>query len=195
MPPRRSDPRAVLFERIRTSPPKFVHLVGVPYAVQVEESDDPARVDHVWLTLEVPPFGRLRVAINTLSRLNRDAGFDGRMRVAILPSTYEEKPNTGLEEFPGFDYAKLEARQKVTYELLDHDAMVELLVGRAKKAIRAEVWGDLYAQEHIGLHQIHSRRASAAVALDVKNRDGALKLYYPEDNLAEMFLFKFHGQP
>jgi hypothetical protein len=29
----------------------------------------------------------------------------------------------------------------------------------------------------------------------VKNRDGALKLYYPQDNAAEAFLFKFDGQP
>ncbi len=195
MPARRPDPRAILFERIRTSPPKFVHLVGVPYAVQVEQSVDPSRLDHVWLTLEVPPFGRLRVAVNTLSRLNRDAGHDPRVRVGIVRSTYEEKPNTGLEEFPGFDYAKLEATEKITYELYEHDPLSEMLVTKAKTAVRAEVWGELYAQDHIGLHQIHCRRASCAVKLDLKNRDGALKLYYPEENAAELFLFKFCGQP
>lgn len=195
MPVRRPDPRAILFERIRSSPPKFVHLVGVPYSAQIEPADDPSRLDHVWLTLEVPPFGRLRVAINTLSRLNRDAGFDGRVRVAILRSTYAQKPNTGLEEFPGLDYAKIEAAENASYEPYEREALAELLVSRAKKAIRAEVWGDLYARDHIGLHQIHGRRASAAVALDLKNRDGALKLYYPEGNAAEMFLFKFAGQP
>ncbi len=195
MPARRPDPRAILIERIRTSPPKFVHLVGVPYAVQVEQSEDPSRLDHVWLTLEVPPFGRLRVAVNTLSRLNRDAGHDSRVRVGIVRSTYAEKPNTGLEEFPGFDYAKLEAKEKVTYDLYEHDSLSEMLVTKAKKAVRAEVWGELYAQDHIGLHQIHSRRSSCAVKLDLKNRDGALKLYYPEENAAELFLFKFCGQP
>jgi hypothetical protein len=194
MPARRPDPRAVLFERIRTSPPKFVHLVGVPYAVQIEQTDDLTRLDHVWLTLEVPPFGRLRVAINTLSRLNRDAGFDARIRVGIVPGTYTEKPNTGLEEFPGFDYAKIEAKEKVVYENFEHDPLAELLVTKAKAALRAEVWGDLYAREHIGLHQIHCRRASCAVKLDLRNRDGALKLYYPEGH-SELFLFKFCGQP
>ena len=192
---RRPDPRAVLFERIRTSPPKFVHLVGVPYAVQVEDSEDPLRRDHVWLTLEVPPFGRVRVAINTLSRFNRDAGFDARVRVGIVRSTYAEKPNTGLEEFPGFDYAKIEAKEKLVYEFYEHEPLAELLVAKAKVAVRAEVWGELYAQDHIGLHQIHSRRASCAVTRQLKNRDGALKLYYPEDNAAELFLFKFCGQP
>lgn len=195
MAARRPDPRAILFERIRTSPPKFVHLVGVPYAVQVEQSEDQSRVDHVWLTLEVPPFGRLRVAVNTISKLNRDGGFDARVRVGIVRSTYDEKPNTGLEEFPGFDYAKIEAKEKTAFEFYEHDPLTELLVERAKKAIRAEVWGELYARDHIGLHQIHSRRASCAVKLDLKNRDGALKLYYPEENAAELFLFKFCGQP
>jgi hypothetical protein len=195
MPIKRPDARAVLFERIRTSPPKFVHIIGVPYAVQVEQSEDPARLDHVWLTLEVPPFGRLRVAVNTLSRLNRDAGFDSTVRLGIVASTYGEKPNTGLEEFPGFDYAKIEAKEKVAFESFEREALSELLATRAKTAIRAEVWGDLYARDHIGLHQIHSRRASCAVKPDLRNRDGALKLYYPEGNRAELFLFKFCGQP
>lgn len=194
MPNKRPDARAILFERIRTSPPKFVHLVGVPYFVEVEPVVDPAKRDHVWITLEVPPFGRLRLAVNTMSRLNRDAGFDGRVRVAIIRSTYTEKPDTGLEEFPGFDYAKVETKENAFYETLDHDAVVELLVTKAKLAIRAEVWGELYAQDHLGLHQIHSRRASCAVPRDLRNRDGALKLYYPAENLAELLLFKFCGQ-
>ena len=192
---KRPDARAILFERIRTSPPKFVHLVGVPYFVEVEPETDPEKVDHVWITLEVPPFGRLRLAMNTLSRLNRDGGFDARMRVGNIRSTYTEKPPTGLEECPGFDYAKIEAKENVFYEHYEHAPLVELLVGKTKSAIRAEVWGELYARDHIGLHQIHSRRASCAVKLDLKNRDGALKLYYAAENAAELLLFKFCGQP
>jgi hypothetical protein len=195
MPARRPDPRAILFERIRTSPPKFVHLVGVPYAVQVEAATDPLKLDHVWITLEVPPFGRLLISINTLSKWSRDAGFDARVRLAIVPSTYLEKPNTGLEEFPGFDYARIEATEKPAFQIYEREALAELLAAKAKIAIRAEVWGELYASDHIGLHQIHSRRASTAVPRDLKNRDGALKLYYPEENRAELLLFKFAGQP
>ena len=41
----------------------------------------------------------------------------------------------------------------------------------------------------------HSNRASSAVPQDLKGRDGAFKLFYPQDNLAEAFLFKFCGQP
>lgn len=191
---KRPDARAILFERIRTSPPKFVHVVGVPYFVEVEPASDPEKIDHVWITLEVPPFGRLRLAVNTLSRLNREAGFDARIRVGIVRSTYTEKPPTGLEECPAFDYGKIEAQNNVFYEFYEHEALLELLVTRAKSAVRAEVWGELYARDHIGLHQIHSRRKSCSVPLDLKNRDGALKLFYAADNAAELFLFKFCGQ-
>jgi hypothetical protein len=192
---KRPDARAILFDRIRTSPPKFVHLVGVPYFVEVEPETDPGKVDHVWITLEVPPFGRLRLAVNTISRLNRDGGFDARVRVGIVRSIYTEKPPPGLEECPGLDYAKIEAKQNVFYETFEHEALAELLVTKAKSAIRAEVWGELYARDHIGLHQIHCRRASCAVKLDLKSRDGALKLYYAVENAAELLLFKFCGQP
>ena len=191
---RRADSRTLLFEKIRTTPPKFVHVTGVPYTVEVEQSEYPLRVDHVWITLEVPPFGRVRAAINTISRFNRDAGFDARVRVGIVPGTWEEKPENGLMEEPGQDYAMIEAALPVTYEFFEHDPLCELLVTKAKIAVRAEVWGELYAQEHLGVHQIHSRRASCAVTRDIKGRDGALKLYYA-DNTTELFLFKFCGQP
>ena len=192
---RRPDARALLFERIRTTPAKFVHVRGVPYTVAIEESNDPLKIDHVWLTLEVPPFGRLRAAINTVSRINRDAGFDPRVRVGIVRSAYTEKPATGLEECSGQDYARIEATQKIEYEPYEREALAEMLVTKMKAAVRVEVWGELYARDHLGIHQIHSRRASSAVPRDYKNRDGALKLYYPTENLAELMLFKFCGQP
>ena len=191
---RRADSRTLLFEKIRTSPPKFVHVTGVPYTVELEKSEDPLLVDHVWITIEAPPFGRIRASINTLSRFNRDAGFDGRVRVGIVAGTWEEKPENGLLEERGQDYAMIEAALPVTYEFHAHEALSELLVTKAKSAVRAEVWGELYAQEHLGVHQIHSRRASCALERDIKGRDGALKLYYA-DNTTELFLFKFCGQP
>ncbi len=192
---RKADARALLFERIRNSPPKFVHVVGVPYAVEVEQTEDPLRNDHVWITIEAPPFGRLRCAINTLSRFNRDAGFDSRVRVAIMTSTWTERPPTNLEEVNGLDYAVIDIQLGLKYEAYEHQPLSELIVARAKTAIRAEVWGELYAGDTLGVHQIHCRRASCAVKSDVKSRDGALKLYYAQDNAAEMFFFKFCGQP
>ena len=192
---RRPDARALLFEKIRTSPPKFVHVIGVPYFVEREPSVDPQNADHIYITLEAPPFGRLRAVVNTFSRLNRDGGFDARIRVGIVKSTWTEKPAPGLNEQAGQDYAKLEKTANVFYETYESDPLAELLMERAKRAVRVEIWGDLYAQTHLGIHQIHSRRASCAVPADVKNHDGALKLYYAEENAAELFLFKFCGQP
>ena len=192
---KRPDARALLFEKIRTSPPKFVHVTGVPYAVEREVSEDPANADHIYITLEAPPFGRLRAAVNTLSRFNRDAGADGRIRVGIVKSSWTEKPAPALVEEHDQDYAKIEAAKNVTYEFYENESLAALLMERAKRAVRVEVWGDLYARDHLGIHQIHSRRGSCAVTADIKNRDGALKLYYGEDNTAELFLFKFCGQP
>lgn len=188
------DARALLYERIRTRPAKFVHVRGVPYTVTHEVAENPADADHVHLTIEVPPYGRLRAAVNTFSRLNRDAGFDPRVRMGIVASAYEKKPEPGLEELPGQDYAQLEAILPVTYEHCDREPLGALLMEKMKRAVRAEVWGDLYARDHLGIHQIHSRRASCAVPLDLRNRDGALQLYYP-DNVCELLLFKFCGQP
>ena len=188
------DARTLLFERIRTRPAKFVHVRGVPYTVSHEVAENPEDADHIHLTLEVPPFGRLRAAVNTFSRLNRDAGFDPRVRMAIIVAPYEKKPDPGLEELPGQDYALLEAILPITYELYDREPLAALLMEKMKIAVRAEIWGELYARDHLGIHQIHSRRASCAVAIDLKNRDGALKLYYPTDNLSELLLFKFCGQ-
>ena len=192
---RKADARTLLFERIRTSPPKFVHVTGVPYIVEKEPAEDEEKIDHVWITVEAPPFGRLRCTLNTLSRLNRDAGHDGRVRVGIVRMPWVEKPVPALEECVGQDYAQLEKTVGVEYVLYERDALCEMLLEKAKAAVRVEVWGDLFAREHLGVHQIHSRRASCAVPADVKKRDGALKLYYLEDNLSELFLFKFCGQP
>lgn len=188
------DARTLLYERIRTRPVKFVHVRGVPYTVTHEITENPEDADHIHLTLEVPPFGRLHAAVNTFSKLNRDAGFDSRIRMGIVSAPYEKKPAPGLEELPGQDYAQLEAILPIAYESYEREPLAALLMEKMKRAVRAEVWGELYARDHLGIHQIHSRRASSAVRFDVRNRDGALKFYYP-DNLSELLLFKFCGQP
>ena len=192
---RRPDARALLFERIRTSPPKFVHVRGVPYTVAVEEGEDPLKANHVYLNVEVPPFGRLRVAVNTLSCLSHDAGFDPRVRVGIIRSTYTEKPAPSLEECNGLDYAKQEEKHGVKFEICEQAALTGMLVAKMKVAIRVEIWGELYARDHLGIHQVHSRRASKAMPVEEPTREGELKLNYPQDNAAEAFLFKFDGPP
>jgi hypothetical protein len=193
--PRRPDARTLLFEKIRTSPPRFVHVTGVPYAVEREKKEEPEKIDLIWLTVEAPPYGRLRVSLNTVSLQAIGRGLDGRLRVGIVNSTWTEKPAPGLVEDPGQDYGKIEAAFKVSYEPMESEALATMLLERAKRAIRAEIWGELHAKEFLGIRQIHCRRASDAVKDDLRNRDGALKLYYVDGNTAELFLFKFAGQP
>ncbi len=171
----------------------YVHLVGIPYHVQIEPHPNDLMVDHVWYDVQIPPCGMLRLSVNTLSRMNQRAGFDGRVRLAIVPSVYEERPEPLLEESTPLDYRDIEAPGGVEYARYDHDPLEALLVAKGKRAVRVEAWGELYIRNHLGVHQLHSRRASSAVPADFIGRDGALKLYYP-DNTAEMLLFKFSGQ-
>ena len=192
---RRPDARTLLYERIRTTPPKFVHVTGVPYVVEIPPAADPAEADQVWLTLEVPSLGRIRAVINTTSRLNRAAGHDASIRVGIQRTTWTEKPVTGLLESDGQNYSVVQAAHPLTFDTIEQGELANLLATKAKTAVRAEVWGDLYARDHLGIRQVHSRRASKAVPEDIVGRDGALKLYYSEGNEAELFLFKFYGQP
>src|SRR5688572_17123706 len=112
---KRPDARALLYERIRTAPPKFVHVTGVPYTVEAEICEDPEKLDHVWMTMEVPPYGRVRAAVNTISRVARQRGEDSRVFVAMIPGTYTEKPQAGLVECEGQSYAKLEAAIPIAY--------------------------------------------------------------------------------
>lgn len=192
--PRRPDARTLLYEKIRTSAPKFVHVTGVPYTVEQKRVDDPANADVIWLTVEAPPFGRLRASLNTTSGLNRNGGFAPEIRVGTVKSTWTEKPPPGLAEDPGQDYAKIEAAFKVQYVPMERETLFNMLSERAKKAVRAELWGELYAGETLGIRQIHCRRKSKGFTTDTRNRDGALKLYYADENAAELFLFKFDGQ-
>jgi hypothetical protein len=189
------DARAILIERIRSSPPRFVRAVGKPCSIEREASVDDALVDHIWLTFEVVPFGRIRAAINTLSRLNRAAGFDPRVRIGIVRSEWSEPPIEGIIDADEFDYEAVEKTNNVFYEAYERPRLEELLITRGKAAVFVEIWGELYARRQLGMHQIHSRRASRAVPHTVHQRDGALKLYYDErPRSAELLLFKFVGQ-
>src|SRR4030095_2108776 len=89
--------------------PVNVRMVGIPYQVEIETAVHPDRGDHVCFTMQVPPCGPVLVSVNTLSRLNRVAGFDARVRVGVVTSAWSTKPAPLLEEFPGLDYTTIEA--------------------------------------------------------------------------------------
>lgn len=179
--------------RVRTGREIYVRAIGTPYHVQIEPERDPRRVDHVWMSMESPPTGKLIISINTLSIFNRDAGFDPRVRLGILPTRYTKLPEPILENHAPLDYTVIEATNDLQFVAMEHDPLEELLILKCNSAVRAEVWGELFIHEHLGIHQIHSRRSSCAVSRDMIGRDGGLRLYYRE-GVAELLLFKFCGQ-
>ena len=173
--------------------PLYAHVVGTVSKVELEVATTPDRVDHVWITLDVPPCGSVLLSVNTLSRLNRREGFDPTVRVAIVKTSYAGMPEPFIEEAMGLDYATVEAQFHPRWESHERDPLAELLMARARAALRIEAWGEIYRAQHLGLHQIHSRRASRAVKTDVIGHDGALRFYLREGH-AELLLFKFCGQ-
>jgi len=188
------DARAVLVERIRSSPPRFVRLAGKVDNAQLEPASNPQEIDHVWITIEVPPFGRVRAAINTISRISRVSGWDARVRVGTIRETWTTLPEPGLSEVDGFSYDAIETSANVFYEIVEQAVLEKMLIEKSKQCVAIEAWGDLYARREIGIHQIHSRRASHAVPVDVPKRDGAVKFYFSEHQQSELLLFKFAGQ-
>jgi hypothetical protein len=103
-------------------------------------------------------------------------------------------PAAGLVAATGLDYGVLEAEQAIQYVPTDRPALERLLLAKGRRAMFAEAWGQFYVRAHLGVHQIHSRRASLAVPRDHVGQDGALRFYF-DSGVCEMLLFKFAGQP
>jgi len=171
----------------------MVRATGEPIAFAAETDRDPRNVDHFWITIRMGELGPLRIALSTYSRQNANAGFDGRVRVGSVTISWEGLPAAGLTESPGLDYTRIEEETPVTYAELDRPALEHLLSEKTQRAIFIEAWGELYVRTHLGIHQIHSRRASCSVLSDLIGRDGAIRFYFP-DKSAEMLLFKYCGQ-
>ena len=172
----------------------IVHVAGTPVAFAAEIDRVPANIDHFWITIECGSGQPIRIALSTHSRQNAAAGFDARLRLGFIASTWTQLPATGLMKSPGLDYRAIEAAPPVTYVEYERPALELLLADRSKRAAFIEVWGELYVRTHIGIHQVHSMRASCSVARDFVGRDGAIRFYFRDGN-AEMILFKYCGQP
>jgi hypothetical protein len=173
---------------------QYVHVAGEVATVAVENDPDPRKIDHVWLTLNAGEFGRVQIALSTCSRQSAAAGLDPRVSLGVLATTWQELPAAGLAAAAGLDYAVLEGQQRIDYVAMDRPAIERLLLTKARRSIFAEAWGEFYVRAHIGVHQIHSRRASLAVTRDYIGQDGALRFYF-EPDVCEMLVFKFAGQP
>jgi len=138
--------------------------------------------------------GPLRIALSTHSRQNAAAGFDARMRLGVVATSWSELPAAGVGKFGGLDYRTIEAASPVAYLEYERPALEFLLIDHVQRAVFIEAWGELYVRTHVGIHQVHSMRASCGVARDLIGRDGAIRFYFP-DGTAEMLLFKYCGQP
>ena len=172
-----------------------MHVAGVPIAFAAEIDRVPTNIDHFWISLGIGGREPLRIALSTHSRQNAAAGFDPRVRVGIISSSWQTLPPPGVVGARGLDYQKIEAAEPVTYLEYARPALETLLEEKAGRAIFIEAWGELYLRNHLGIHQVHSRRASCSVLQDYVGRDGAIRFYFGGNATAEMLLFKYCGQP
>jgi hypothetical protein len=172
----------------------LVHVAGTPIAFAAEIDRVPANIDHFWITIGIGTGEPVRLALSTHSRQNAAAGFDPRMRVGIIPSTWQKLPVAGLVKSTCLDYHTLEAASPVAYVDYERPALEQLLTEKITRAIFIEAWGELYVRTHVGIHQVHSMRASCSVLRDYIGRDGAIRFYF-DDRRSELFLFKYCGQP
>lgn len=173
----------------------FVCVTGPIAACVVEQSVNPRKVDHVWIDVSAGTSGLIRVSLNTCSLKNRDAGFDSRVRLGVVTSTWSDLPTAGVKSAMPLNYATVEAANTIAYLEQEQEALENLLLGKAQRAIALEAWGEFYMQEAAGIHQLHSRRGSHAMPKDYIGRDGAVQFYFAEERARELLLFKFAGQP
>lgn len=164
-------------------------------SVLVETSEQPSNIDHVWLDVQAGEAGRLRISLSTSSRQSRVAGFDPRVWLGIAKAGWINLPTPGLHQAKPLDYREIELAQRIEYLAYDRIGLEQLLVEKARSAVFAEAWGELYVRRHAGIHQVHSRRGSYAVPEDCVGKDGALQFYFRDPDVRELFLFKFAGQP
>jgi hypothetical protein len=172
-----------------------VHVAGVPIAFAAETDRVPGNIDHFWITIGMGGGEPIRIALSTHSRQNAAAGFDPRVRVGVVGSTWKELPVPGVLTCRGLDYREIEAAGPVTYIEYERPALEALLTEKTGRSIFIEAWGELYVRNHLGIHQVHSRRASCSMPQDYAGRDGAIRFYFGSDATAEMLLFKYCGQP
>jgi hypothetical protein len=186
---RRRGPR--IFQEITTP---LVRVVGNDLKGRVESSGHERHPDHLWISLD-PGFSiRVVVSVNTWSHRNAEAGFDPRVRLGILRGYWEEFLERGFSEWHRFSYDDLAGQETVDYRPLERVVLEQLLLDRVDSAVMIEVWGAPYHRDHPGVHQIHSRSASCAVAESRVGLDGALRFYFREERRTETLLFKFCGQ-
>jgi hypothetical protein len=176
-------------------PGEFVRVAGPPISYTIERKRDKRRIDHLTILVHAGNFGAVEIALNTYSLQSLNAGHDPRIRVAVVSSSWDALPPTGVSRSAGLDYSALEAKNQIVYRELERKALETLLIEKLGRAVLVEAWGEFYIRVHPGIHQVHSRRASFGVPTDYLERDGAIRFYYKQSAPAELLFLKFCGQP
>ena len=101
--------------QFRSRQGEFLRAAGEPIAFAAETDRVPGNIDHFWITLRIGNGDPLRIALSTHSRQNARAGFDPRLRVAVVISAWSELPEAGLHACARLDYHEIESSQLVTY--------------------------------------------------------------------------------
>jgi hypothetical protein len=176
-------------------PGEFARVAGAPVGYTIEQNPDGRRIDHFRILVRAGNFEPVEIVLNTFSLRSFNAGFDGRVRLGLLSSKWIALPPAGVSRTGGIDYSSLEAHNRIVFRQFERPALESLLIEKVDRALFIEGWGEFYKRLHPGIHQIHSRRTSRAVAADYLGRDGAIRFYFKQNSLAELLLFKFCGQP
>jgi hypothetical protein len=169
-------------------------VAGTVTQFAIENSTREENIDHVYVTIDAGLPLPITLSLNTLSFRNRVAGHDPRIRLGTLRWRWTHLPARGLYPLEFFDYDTVELLENVEYRVLERTAMEEYFALRCANCRRIEAWGVPYHRTHPGLHQIHSRRASASVTNDLRGHDGAVRFYFDDDQRLELALLKFAGQ-
>jgi hypothetical protein len=172
----------------------MARVAGAVAKFEIENSQREENVDHAYVTVEAGLQAPVILSLNTLSFRNRVAGHDPRIRLGTLRWRWTHLPARGLYPLEFFDYESIELIENVEYRVLERTAMEEYFSLHCANCRRIEAWGVPYHRAEPGLHQIHSRRASASVTTDLRGRDGAVRFYFDEDQRVELALLKFAGQ-
>jgi hypothetical protein len=174
-----------------------VRVAGAPLRFAAETDAIASNIDHFWITIGVGHGQSLRIALSTHSRQNAAAGFDPRIRLGVIGSTWKKTPTSGVAVSAGLDYQEIEAAapEPLTFVSYERPKLEAVLIQKTERAVSIEAWGELYFRNGPGIHQVHSRRASCSVHQDYKGRDGAICFYFGDDGTTELLLFKYCGQP
>lgn len=169
-------------------------MAGAVRKFEIEQAEREENIDHVYVTLDAGLALPVTLSLNTLSFRNRVAGHDPRIRLATVRHPWTHLPARGLYPLEHFDYESVELLDPAGYQIRTRVQMEEYFAACCASCILVEAWGVAYHRHHPGLHQIHSRRASAGVATDLHGRDGAVRFYFDDPRESELALLKFAGQ-